>query len=241
MNVLLAYQTQQLTIEMPNVQLESARAKAQGAKIWGQGAGQGVLAQGKAKAKAARVVKVSQKLVRQGREKLAAKEPLEVVQWRLSRLHPVGCGFLWQRDSRRSRRAKRARKSIMVHVFIATPNSPMTASIVATVALDDWRHRWIGTKSMKFPRHTKIRQEVPRSERQSSLGKMLREPQNFRGQWRQQQVLLPPGLCLLSKCSHRNSECHHRCRRHPVLQPQLQKLERKLQKRRCLCPGKWSP
>ena len=30
---------------------ESARAKAQGAKIWGQGAGQGVLAQGKAKAK----------------------------------------------------------------------------------------------------------------------------------------------------------------------------------------------
>lgn len=51
MNVLLAYQTQQLTIEMPNVQLESARAKAQGAKIWGQGAGQGVLAQGKAKAK----------------------------------------------------------------------------------------------------------------------------------------------------------------------------------------------
>ena len=30
---------------------ESARAKAQGAKIWGQAAGQGVLAQGKAKAK----------------------------------------------------------------------------------------------------------------------------------------------------------------------------------------------
>ena len=28
-----------------------------------------------------------------GREKLVAKEPLEVVQWRLSRLHPVGFGF----------------------------------------------------------------------------------------------------------------------------------------------------
>lgn len=81
------------------------------------------------KPKAARVVKVSQKLVRQGRwgeemelemplflsklvssnsfkipgrEKLVAKEPLEVVQWRLSRLHPVGFGFLWQRDSRTS-------------------------------------------------------------------------------------------------------------------------------------------
>ena len=36
-----------------------------------------------------------------GREKLAAKEPLEVVH-RLSRLHPVGCPFLWQRDSRTS-------------------------------------------------------------------------------------------------------------------------------------------
>lgn len=130
----------------------------------------------------------------------------------------------------------------MVHVFNATPNSLMTASIVATVALDDWRHRWIGTKSMKFPRHTKIRQEAP-SERESSLGRMLRV-QNFRGRWRQQlQVLLPP-LCLLSKRSrHRNSGCRHRCRRHPAFrQPQPSpplKLERKLQ--RYLCPGKWSP
>lgn len=51
MNVLLAYQTQQITIEMPNVHMESARAKAEGAQIWGEGAGPGVLAQGKAKAK----------------------------------------------------------------------------------------------------------------------------------------------------------------------------------------------
>eukprot|EP00434_Breviolum_minutum_P034126 symbB.v1.2.030193.t3/scaffold3378.1/size58068/5 len=50
MNVLLAYQTQQLTIEMPNVQTEAARAKAHGVMIWGQSAGPGVLAQGKAKA-----------------------------------------------------------------------------------------------------------------------------------------------------------------------------------------------
>ena len=39
------------SIESAVCSQESARAKAQGAKIWGQGAGQGVLAQGKAKAK----------------------------------------------------------------------------------------------------------------------------------------------------------------------------------------------
>ena len=51
MNVLLAYQTQQVTIEMPNVQMEVAKAKAHGAQIWGQGAGPAVLSKGKAKAK----------------------------------------------------------------------------------------------------------------------------------------------------------------------------------------------
>ncbi|CAE7221333.1 unnamed protein product, partial [Symbiodinium sp. CCMP2456] len=51
MNVLLAYQTQQVTIEMPNVQTEVAKAKAHGAQIWGEGAGPAVLSKGKAKAK----------------------------------------------------------------------------------------------------------------------------------------------------------------------------------------------
>ena len=51
MNVLLAYQTQQVTIEMPNVQMEVAKAKAHGAQIWGEGAGPAVLTKGKAKAK----------------------------------------------------------------------------------------------------------------------------------------------------------------------------------------------
>ena len=51
MNVLIAFQTQQVTIEMPNVQMEAAKAKARGAQVWGEGAGATVLSKGKAKSK----------------------------------------------------------------------------------------------------------------------------------------------------------------------------------------------